>query len=127
MRVSPYEHRAKLYLPLHRPDQLLDPVALARTLRDRLKEVFGDRLRGVVLYGSRARGDAAVDSDIDFLVLLDRVESFKAERKKISPIACDLSLEHELAVSALPVSEAAFDSEETPLFLNARREGIVVR
>jgi len=106
---------------------VLDPVALARTLRDRLKEVFGDRLRGVVLYGSRARGDAAVDSDIDFLVLLDRVESFKAERKKISPIACDLSLEHELAVSALPVSEAAFDSEETPLFLNARREGIVVR
>lgn len=50
-----------------------------------------------------------------------------AERERISPIACELSLEHELVVSALPVSEAAFDSEETPLFLNARREGIVVR
>ena len=104
----------------------LDPLALAGILRDGLKVVFGDRLRGIVLYGSRARGDAEVDSDFDFLVLLDGVESFSAERERISPVACDLSLEHDIVVSALPVSEQAFASLETPLFLNARREGIVL-
>jgi hypothetical protein len=36
----------------------------------RLSRVFGPRLRGVVLYGSSARGDRAADSDIDLLALL---------------------------------------------------------
>lgn len=49
-----------------------------RTLLDRflpdLQECFGERLRAVWLYGSRARGEAPAheDSDVDLLVLVDR-------------------------------------------------------
>jgi predicted nucleotidyltransferase len=40
-------------------------------LVDRLRAVFGGRLRDVRLYGSKARGESHDESDIDVLVLLD--------------------------------------------------------
>jgi predicted nucleotidyltransferase len=43
---------------------------LLREIRARLEEAHGERLAGVVLYGSEARGEACEDSDIDLLVLL---------------------------------------------------------
>ena len=39
----------------------------------RMREVFGERLLFVGLQGSRARGEARADSDIDVVVLLDRL------------------------------------------------------
>jgi predicted nucleotidyltransferase len=38
-----------------------------------LEEHFGDRLISLVLYGSVARGEAREESDIDLLLILDRV------------------------------------------------------
>jgi predicted nucleotidyltransferase len=38
--------------------------------RKALDEMYGDRLERVVLYGSRARGDARPDSDYDVAVFL---------------------------------------------------------
>ncbi len=40
------------------------------TLVRRLHTRHGDQIQSVVLFGSRARGDAAPDSDIDVLVVL---------------------------------------------------------
>ena len=38
--------------------------------RTRLADVLGERLESLVLYGSRARGDAEDDSDIDVLCVM---------------------------------------------------------
>lgn len=46
-------------------------VGPAAVCVERAARLFGDRLLGVVLYGSWARGEAADDSDIDLLVVLD--------------------------------------------------------
>jgi len=40
----------------------------------RLREAFGERLRFVGHHGSWARGEAAPESDIDTMVILDRIE-----------------------------------------------------
>ena len=48
----------------------MDRNALLQQIKARLQPAFGDRLCGVVLYGSEARGEARADSDIDVLLLL---------------------------------------------------------
>lgn len=48
-----------------------------RTVVERVKEgvlaAIGERVRRVILFGSRARGDALPDSDYDVLVLLNKL------------------------------------------------------
>jgi predicted nucleotidyltransferase len=50
----------------------LDTRTLLARIKSRLQAVYGDRLRGIVLYGSEARGESTPDSDVDILVLARR-------------------------------------------------------
>ena len=50
------------------PTPALDDPILTR-FRAALDKIYGDRIERVVLFGSRARGDAHEDSDYDVAVL----------------------------------------------------------
>ena len=39
-----------------------------------IEKIYGEKLRAVILYGSYARGDNTIDSDIDIMILLDMEE-----------------------------------------------------
>ncbi|GAB4464966.1 MAG: hypothetical protein Kow0070_27150 [Anaerolineales bacterium] len=47
--------------------------------KDALAKCYGERLKGVILYGSMARGEATAASDIDLLVLLEPPLDYFAE------------------------------------------------
>ena len=93
-------------------------------LRRGLEAIYGDRLVQLVLYGSQARGDAAPDSDIDLLVVLKGPVNSGEEISRCSQFRAALCLEHDVVVSCLHISEDRFHSEQSPLLLNVRREGI---
>jgi len=95
-------------------------------LRKRLERIYDSRLLSVLLYGSRARGDAEAGSDIDLLVVLDgRVDPGK-EIDRTGVITSRLSLEHNVVVSCLFVSAERYATEQSPMLLNVRREGVAV-
>jgi predicted nucleotidyltransferase len=50
----------------------MDRPTLLRRIRESLEEAFGERLKGIVLYGSEARGEATPESDIDLLVIVNQ-------------------------------------------------------
>jgi predicted nucleotidyltransferase len=97
---------------------------LLAEIKRRLLAVHGDRLCGVVLYGSEARGQAGPDSDVDVLVLLadpvDVGRDLEANLDAVYPLAVDLGRR----ISAKPVSAAEYATADCPLYRRAREEGI---
>ena len=97
---------------------------LLDTIKRLLQAVHGDRLRGVVLYGSEARGTASPESDIDILVLLDQVEDYGRDLRANIDALYDLSTKIGRRISAKPVSATEYETIDCPLYRNAHREGI---
>jgi uncharacterized protein (DUF433 family) len=92
----------------------------------RIQALYGDRLKQVVLYGSCARNEATLDSDIDLaIVLAGEVVPSKEIDRMIDAIT-DINLEHGVLLSVYPVSEDDYQKRNSPLLINIRREGIAV-
>lgn len=91
-----------------------------------LAKQYGKRLKGVILYGSMARGEETTDSDIDLLVLLDSPLDYFAELRKLVDVLYPIQLESEQLISAKPVSFNDFEVGSLSLYRNARREGVAV-
>jgi predicted nucleotidyltransferase len=104
----------------------LDGEEIAQAVAADLRQLYGERLRGVLLFGSWARGEAHAESDIDLLVVLDRVGSRREERVRMEDVVWPRSLEYGTHISLIPVSEEDFSSEAAPLYARARAEGIEV-
>ena len=90
-----------------------------------LQPVYGDRLKGVVLYGSEARDKSDKDSDIDILVLLAGPVSRLQEHRIIISAIYDFILELDRPIHAKPVDAAIYEAAECPLYINVKEEGIV--
>ena len=99
---------------------------LITRIRDLLQPVFSDRLRGVVLYGSEARGEKRPDSDVDVLVLLSSPVSLGRDLRTIIHALYPLQLEVLCPLHAMPVELDTYEAGEFPLYRRAKKEGIRV-
>jgi len=99
---------------------------LLSEMKLRLQAAFGDRLRGVVLYGSEARGDAREDSDVDVLMLLEGPiklgRDIDVGVESLYPIVLRLGR----TIEALPVDVRSYEAGRTGFYREARQEGILV-
>ena len=98
--------------------------ALARRLAEGLQELYGERLRGVYLYGSYARGTADGESDLDILIVLEDFERYGDELERTSELVGRLSLEHGVAVSRVFVREREWRQAATTFLVNVRDEAL---
>ena|SRR2546422_11529368 len=90
-----------------------------------VKNVLGDRLDRVVLFGSRSRGDAEPDSDFDLLVTVQSLQ--ETDRKRVFEVAADLSLEYGTVLAVLVVPTNDFTEDRYfYLYENIQKEGQVV-
>jgi uncharacterized protein len=95
-------------------------------LRRSLADLYGERLVDVLLFGSQARGDAVEGSDIDVLIVLKGKVYPGLEIDRTGNFVAALSLEHDVLISTVFVSESDFVFSQMPLMLNVRQEGIHV-
>lgn len=99
-------------------------TAIVMALRQRFEALYGERLVRMVLFGSQAREDAEPESDIDFLVVLQGPVDPGEEIAHTGELTSAFSLEHDVVISRVFISAEQFFDEQSPLLLNARREGI---
>ena len=99
-------------------------LRLARRLQEELIKNLGEPLE-VILFGSRARGEATEGSDIDVLVLVPKLE--KDTLDSILEAAWEVGFEAGEVISVIP---ATFEEMErlsaSPFFQAVQREGIRV-
>ncbi len=81
---------------------LSDPI-LAR-LKGELVTLYGPRLKQILLYGSRARGDFREDSDYDVLVVLEEPFHWWSEVKRLGDISWRITSETGAVPSLKPVT-----------------------
>ena len=98
--------------------------ALMAEFKRELNRVYGDRLKGVFLYGSRARGEADPESDVDVFIVLDDWDHYAGEIGRTSVAASELSLAYGLSISRVFVRERDWLTDETPLLAAARAEAV---
>lgn len=93
------------------------------SFRAALDGLYGARVARVVLYGSRARGDARPDSDYDVAVFLTDYTNRWDEADKIANVAARLLTETGAFIHAMPYRSTQYD-ERSPLMHEIRREGL---
>ncbi|MBL7161971.1 MAG: nucleotidyltransferase domain-containing protein [Anaerolineales bacterium] len=86
-----------------------------------------EKVVDVFLFGSRARGDANFDSDLDLAVIVEKVDL--TTRNTIRDIATEIWLENGLYISTRVWSQTHWkrlQELKTGLYRNIQREGIDV-
>jgi len=99
---------------------------LVQTCKERLAAYYGTRFKGLIVYGSMARGTAGPESDIDLLVALGDPFDYFAELEVLIDLLYDLQLGGNHYLSVRPARAQDFETGRIQLYRNARQEGIAV-
>ncbi len=98
-----------------------DPV-LAR-FRHALDTAYGAEIDRVILFGSRARGDAYPESDYDVAIFLKHPGRLWDELGTLAHITTDILCDTGAVISAKPFAAALYQ-EKSPLMQEIRADGI---
>jgi predicted nucleotidyltransferase len=101
-----------------------DPVL--KRFRAALDEMYGARLERVVLFGSRARGDAHEESDYDVAVFLREMSDPDRWREldRLADLSTAILDETGEFIHAMPYRAGFYNDERMPLMYAIRAEGI---
>jgi uncharacterized protein len=102
---------------------MIDPVLIR--FREALGALYGSRLDRVVLFGSRARGDADASSDYDLALFLKDMPDRWAEVDRLVPLEMEFLERDGADFSVLPFKESDY-GRKTGLMYAIRTEGIAL-
>ena len=104
----------------------LDKIDLG-IIRAKLLNEFGDEIKEVVLFGSRAKGDATKDSDYDILIILNKNDYNWKYKYRINEVIYDFELDNDIIIDSHILSEYEVNNTlrgSQPIFINALENGI---
>ena len=99
---------------------------IVEEFKERLKVLYRERFIELIIYGSCARGDATDNSDIDLLVVLRGEVLPGQEIDRMIDEITEINLKYGVLLSVHPVSEKDYETLNSPLLINVRREGVRV-
>lgn len=103
-------------------------VVLAE-LSDHIHSLLGDRLEKVVLYGSYARGDNSLESDVDILVMTElNPEENRKYRRELNRIFSRVGLKHDILLSMFLIDRKSYENRMAvmPFYQNIEKDGVTI-
>jgi predicted nucleotidyltransferase len=91
----------------------------------RVYATYGGQIQQAMLFGSKARGEATVDSDIDVLLIV--ADETWQLRDEICGISADVSLKHDVLLDARVIGQARWEHMsqiQVGLYQNISKEAI---
>lgn len=104
------------------PNVLLQQIL--EQLRAGLTQLYGPRLKKLLLFGSHARDEATEGSDIDVAVILDDFDYASREIDRSSMLISELCLRYDCLIGVVPIRERDWLTRQDPFLMNVRREAI---
>ena len=96
---------------------------------ERVKKIYGSHVRQIILYGSYARGDFRLESDVDIMILVDLAElELKAYAQQLSYMTYDFNMDNDLDIKPIAKSEAHFNKwvVNYAFYSNVHKEGVIL-
>jgi predicted nucleotidyltransferase len=98
-----------------------DPVLIR--FRAAIAAIYGERVQRVVLFGSRARGEAKPASDYDVAVFLWDMPERGQEMARLAEVETDILHDTGAVINAMPFAAEAY-RERTGFMSELRKEGL---
>jgi len=98
-----------------------DPIL--KRFRAALDKLYGQQIERVVLYGSRARGDARQDSDYDVAVFLRNPGPLSDDLHRLADAETDILYDTGAVINALPLAAGSY-RERTGFMHELPRDGL---
>jgi hypothetical protein len=105
---------------------LLDAQGVAHRVALDLQRIYRERLRGVLLFGAWASGEAHPEAELELLVVLEALDDRWEERRRMDGVMWRHSVRNDTVVTGIPVTEAELERGDTPLLSRALAEGVRV-
>lgn len=92
---------------------------------ERIRQELGDNVRKIILFGSRARGEAREGSDYDFALVLGKKD--RATRERVIGVEVEFLNRYDEMTSSILFSEEDLEREKRfPLGINIERDGVTL-
>lgn len=98
-----------------------------QTFIQRLQAELGQQIVRIILFGSKARGNSAADSDVDVLILAKNED--RQLQKAISKISSQVDLDYDILLNSLLIADKRWmqmSKERFSLCRNVERDGILL-
>ncbi len=98
-----------------------------KKLCSHIRVLIGSGLSEIILYGSYARGDFDMESDIDIaLIINEQREHLGKYRRELAVVMSELSLEYDtlVSISCIPLQEFEEYKGVLPYYKNIDLEGV---
>ena len=96
-----------------------------------VNNIYGDRIKKIILYGSYARGDFNKSSDIDIMILTDFTDDEIVKyRSEIVQLAYEIEWNNKFDIHLSPLVKNLdrfnYWLEALPFYRNVQKEGVVL-
>jgi predicted nucleotidyltransferase len=100
--------------------------SVLRSVKEHLNNVYGDRIKRVMVYGSFAKGDADEESDVDIAVVAADELNPNSVENSLDSLLFQILMEKSELVTVFVIPESKFNTYNSPLILNIKEDGVLI-